>query len=268
MDETLVNDQSYLIEHLPFSTNMVIGQKARIGLVVLATDYTVEHEFRQIITQPGVDVFAARIANEVSVTPQTLAAMGPRITDTASLILPDDRVDILAYGCTSASTVLGEDAVHGFLKAAKSMAVPTTPITAAFAAFRAMGAKRIAVLTPYRRDVNAIVYNYITQNGFEVPVFGSFNEEKDPIVASIDADSLIAAVNTIKAKAIADKESIDMVFVSCTSVRLAEHVAQIEQSIGLPVTSSNHAMAWHCLRLAGVTDAMPHLGQLYSASLA
>jgi maleate isomerase len=203
----------------------------------------------------------------VSVTPETLAAMGPRITDTAALILPEDRLDVLAYGCTSASTVLGEDAVHGFLRAAKPMATPTTPITAAFAAFRTMKAKRIAVLTPYRRDVNAIVYDYITRHGFEVPVFGSFNEEKDPIVASIDADSLINAINTIKDKASRDGESIDMVFVSCTSVRLAEHVAQIEQSIGLPVTSSNHAMAWHCLRLAGINDAMPHLGQLYSAHL-
>jgi maleate isomerase len=260
-------DQSYLIEHLPFSTHMVIGEKARIGLVVLATDYTVEHEFRQIITEPGIDVFAARIANEVSVTPKTLSDMGPRITDTASLILPEDRLDVLAYGCTSASTVLGEAAVHGFLKAAKPMAKTTTPITAAFAAFQTMQAKRIAVLTPYRSDVNAIVYNYITQHGFEVPVFGSFNEEKDPIVASIDADSLISAINTIKDKAARDGESIDMVFVSCTSVRLAEHVAQIEQSIGLPVTSSNHAMAWHCLRLAGMTDAQPHLGQLYNAQL-
>ena len=267
MDESFGKDQSYLIEHLPFHSHMVIGEKARIGLVVLATDYTVEHEFRHIITQPGVDVFAARIANEVSVTPKTLADMGPRITDTATLILPDDRLDVLAYGCTSASTVLGEEAVHSFLKAAKPMAVPTTPITAAFAAFHTMKAKRIAVLTPYRRDVNAIVYEYITKHGFDVPVFGSFNEEKDPVVASIDADSLIAAINTIKDKASRDGESIDMVFVSCTSVRLAEHVAQIEESIGLPVTSSNHAMAWHCLRLAGVSEAMPHLGQLYSAPL-
>lgn len=267
MDKSLDDNQSYLVEHLPFTSHMVIGEKARIGLVVLATDYTVEHEFRHIITQSGVDVFAARIANDVTVTPETLAAMGPRITDTAALILPEDRLDVLAYGCTSASTVLGEDAVHGFLRAAKPMATPTTPITAAFAAFRTMKAKRIALLTPYRRDVNAIVYDYITRNGFKVPVFGSFNEEKDPIVASIDAESLINAINTIKDKASRDGESIDMVFVSCTSVRLAEHLAQIEQSIGLPVTSSNHAMAWHCLRLAGINDAMPHLGQLYSAPL-
>src|SRR6056300_661174 len=128
------DNQSYLMEHLPFTSQMVIGEKARIGLVVLATDYTVEHEFRQIITMPGVDVFAARVANDVTITPETLAAMGPRLTETASIILPDDRLDVLAYGCTSASMVMGEDAVHGYLRAAKPMAALTTPITAAFAA--------------------------------------------------------------------------------------------------------------------------------------
>ena len=60
----------------------------------------------------------------------------------------------------------------------------TTPITAAFAAFRAFGARRIGVLTPYRADVNRIVADYIRARGFEVPVFGSFNEENDSIVAA------------------------------------------------------------------------------------
>jgi maleate isomerase len=54
------------------------------------------------------------------------------------------------------------------------------------------------------------------------------------------------------------------VFVSCTSVRLAEAAADIEQEVGLPVTSSNHAMAWHALRLTGIEDNLPKLGSLFS----
>ena len=53
----------------------------------------------------------ARIANDPRVTPETLAAMEPLLTDTASRILPGDRLDVLAYGCTSASVVLGADRV-------------------------------------------------------------------------------------------------------------------------------------------------------------
>jgi maleate isomerase len=44
---------------------------------------------------------------------------------------------------------------------------------------------------------------------------------------------------------------------------LAERVAAIEAEVGLPVTSSDHALAWHCLRLAGVNDVVAGAGQLF-----
>ena len=31
---------------------------------------------------------------------------------------------------------------------------------------------------------------------------------------------------------------------------------------GIPTTPSNHALAWHCLRLAGVTDVLSRFGRL------
>ncbi len=251
-----------IIEHLPFNTGPGIGSAAKIGLVVLASDYTVEHEFRRVFNMPGigpgVDYYEARIRNSPQITPEALAAMGPLLTDTVDLILPGAELDVVAFGCTSASMVLGETAVAEAIHAARPGARATNPITAAFAAFDALGAKRIAVLTPYRRDVNQIVRDYITARGYEVPVFGSFNEQDDAVVASIDTGSLRAAVRTI-----IEGREVDAVFVSCTSVRLLDAVCEIEAETGLPVTSSNHAMAWHCLRLAGVEAKLPELGRLF-----
>ena len=261
--ESAGGDGFILIENLPFTTAPVIGARARIGLVVLASDYTIEHEFRAMIDVEGVDLFMARIANDPKVTPETLAAMEPLLTETASRILPGDRLDVLAYGCTSASVVLGADRVSDRLAAAKPDTPTSNPITAAFAAFEALGARRIGVLTPYRRDVNEQVHGYITRHGYEVPVFGSFNEEMDPVVATIDENSLVRAIDTIRSG-----HDLDAIFVSCTSVRLAEAVAGIEDRTGLPVTSSNHAMAWHCLRLAGVDEAIAGRGTLFTRGLA
>ena len=144
------------------------------------------------------------------------------------------------------------------VKKARPKAKVTTPITAAFAAFDAFKARRIGVLTPYRRDVNDIVRGYIEKKGYEVPVFGSFNEENDNTVAAIDAKSLQRGIEAIVARA-----KVDMVFVSCTSLRLVDAARDIERSIGIPVTASNHAMAWHCLRLAGIADKRPEFGRLY-----
>ena len=49
----------------------------------------------------------------------------------------------------------------------------------------------------------------------------------------------------------------------CTSLRVAEQVCELEQQLGKPVLSSNHAMAWHALRLAGVQDKLPAYGKLF-----
>ena len=248
-----------LIEHLPFTTDAGIASRARIGLIVLATDFTIEHEFRAVLAQlPGVALYQSRIMNSQQITPETLGAMKAGIEGAAAVILPGNTLDVVAFGCTSASMVLGEQTVFGRIHAARPDVKATTPVTAAFAAFEAFGAKRIGVLTPYRADVNAIVRGYIEKKGYEVPVFGSFSEPDDGIVAAMDDASIEAGIDAIVRRA-----AVDMVFVSCTSVRLLEAAARIEARLGVPVTSSNHAMAWHCLRLAGVKDRLPQFGKLY-----
>lgn len=261
---TQTRDETILIEHLPFETDDGIARRGRIGLIVLATDFTIEHEWRVIFAAvPGLALYESRVFNGSVVTPEMLLAMEPLITTAADLILPGSEIDVVAFGCTSASMAIGEEKVFGKIRAVRPNARCTTPITGAFAAFRAMGARRIGVLTPYPADVNRIVADYIRGRGFEVPVFGSFNEKNDGTVARITPASVKAGVEAIVAKA-----DVDAVFVSCTSVRLAEAAAAIEGEIGLPITSSNHAMAWHAMRLAGVEDSLPQFGRLFSLPLA
>ena len=252
-----------LIEHLPFETDGGIASRARLGLIVLASDFTIEHEWRAIMAElPGVALYQSRIPNDPQITPETLRAMEPRIAAATDVILPGAKLDVVAYGCTSASMAIGEERVFARIREARPDVACTTPITAAFAAFRALGAKRVGVLTPYRADVNRIVADYIRARGFDVPVFGSFNEQDDAVVAAISPASIKRGVETILSRA-----KVDAVFVSCTSVRLAEAARDIEQEIGVPVTSSNHAMAWHTLRLAGIGDSMPKWGRLFDKQI-
>ena len=249
-----------LIEHLPYTPDPSPARRGRIGLVMLASDHTIEAELHWLIGQvDGLALFSNRIENVDQVTPDTLRAMAPRITAAADLILAGADLDVVAYGCTSASMAIGEEQVVARIQHSRPAVRCTTPITGAFAAFEALGAKRIAVLTPYRADVNRIVADYITARGYEVPVFGSFNEESDAAVGTISVDSVRDGIRAVLAESTADA-----VFVSCTSVRVAHAVAELEAEFGLPITSSNHAMAWHAIRLAGVPDPLPHLGTLYA----
>jgi len=259
-------DDWQLLEHLPYELCDGVGNGAKIGMVVLSSDYTVDYEFRQVFGDPiigdSIGIYQTRVENSPEVTPQTLAAMELKIPVALKTILPGEALDVVAYCCTSASTVLGEQTIFDRIAEAQPKAKATTPITAAFAAFNAFSAKRIAVLTPYRRDVNKVLRQYIVDAGFEVPVFGSFNQELDPLVARIDIPSLEKAIDQL-----ISETNVDLVFVSCTSIRMLEAVKSIEARVSLPVTTSNHAMAWHCLRLAGSDTRLPHLGSLFEQRL-
>ncbi|HET7882153.1 MAG TPA: Asp/Glu racemase [Acetobacteraceae bacterium] len=243
---------------LPCTLDRGIASRAAIGLLVLATDQTMEHEFRQLVQLPGVAVFHARLFNDADITPETLRAMRERIAPAAELILPSTPLDVVAFGCTSASMALGEDEVFRQIRRARPDVACTTPVTAAFAAFKALGARRIGVLTPYAREVNAVVREYLDAHGAEVAAFATFDKRDDREAARISVDSIADGV-----AALARGARLDAVFVSCTSLRLAERVAAIEAQVGIPVTSSDHALAWHCLRLAGVNDTIAGAGRLF-----
>ena len=184
--------------------------------------------------------------------------MADRLVAATEVILPGLPLDVVAFGCTSASMVIGEERVFELIRSVRPEVACTTPITAAFAAFRALDVRRIALLTPYREDINRFMRDYIEARGFQVPVMGSFNEADDRRAARIDAASIRAA-----AIELGRAPEVEAVFVSCTSLRLVEAVGGIEAELNKPVTSSNHALAWHCLRLAGIADRRPEFGRLF-----
>ncbi|MBV9784964.1 MAG: Asp/Glu racemase [Acidisphaera sp.] len=248
---------------LPCRLDEGVAYRAAIGLLVLASDQTMEHEFRQVIRQPGVALFAARLFNDNEINSATLRAMHGRIAPCADLILPGVDLDVVAFGCTSASMELGEEAIFEEIHKVRPGVACTTPVTAALAAFRAFGARRIGVLTPYPDEVNRTVRSYLTGRGLDVGAFGTFGKNDDREYARVAPDSIAAGI-----AALAQATKLDAVFVSCTSLRLTEIVEQVEAQTGLPVTSSDHALAWHCLRLAGVQDEVPGAGKLFRLPLA
>ncbi|MDR3097533.1 MAG: aspartate/glutamate racemase family protein [Paraburkholderia sp.] len=244
---------------LDFALDAGIAQRAAIGLVVLATDHTIEHEWRQLLRQPGVAFYESRLANSPDITPARLAEIELRIAPAVDLLLPGEPLDVVAFGCTSASMVIGEEHVFARIREARPGIACTTPITAAVAALKVLQTPRIALLTPYIRSINEFMRDYIEALGIAVARMASFELADDNAVARIDAHSLCAAIEQLARHA-----DVDAVFVSCTSLRVASLVPQLEAALGKPVISSNFAMAWHTLRLAGVDNSEPQLGRLFA----
>lgn len=256
--ETSSSDLLVDRRHLPFTLDRGIAHRASLGLIVLATDHTIEHEWRAMLTGiEGVGFYQSRLWNSASITPETLALMERDIAGAARLIRPGERIDVMAFACTSGAMVIGDDVVAARIREARPGLPTTAPLAAAVAGLRALGARQVALLTPYVDRINRMMRAYLETRGLTVPVMGSFNHENDDEVARIDAASVRDA-----ALELGRHPSVDAVFVSCTSLRVAEVVASLEDALGKPVTSSNHALAWHSLRLAGFADPLPGWGRL------
>lgn len=249
-------------QDMAYELDAGLGGRARIGLIVLATDQTIEHEFRKLLNIEGVALWQSRISNAPTISPETLAAMEAGMTEAARVILPGEPLDVVAYGCTSGAMVIGADNVRARIREAKPGAACTTPMEATFAAFRALGSRRICFIPPYVDEINRNMRRHIIEQGFDVPVMGSWNIPDDNAVARLSARTVRDAVVELGASG-----DTDAVFVSCTNVRLVDQVEALEAEIGKPVTSSNHALAWHCLRLAGVDDEVQGYGRLFRLPL-
>ena len=193
-----------------------VGYRARIGLVVLASDYTIEHEFRKMLDLPGVAVYHGRIENDADINPTTLARMEARLAGAVRVITPDLPLDVVAYGCTSGALVIGEETVHARIREARPGVACTTPMEAAFAALGALGAWRIALIAPYLDHINRQMRAHVMAHGVDVPVMGLWNIPDDNRVARLSPDTVRRAVLELGAH-----QAVDAVFVSCTSVRLA-----------------------------------------------
>lgn len=219
----------------------------RIGLVVLATDHTTEPDFARMVAGPDVGIHVARIAYANPTTPDNLRAMQPDLARGAALLLPDERLDAICYSCTSASVVIGDEAVAAAIREGKPGVPVVTPTRAAVEALRAHGARRIAILTPYTIETSAPVAPYFEGRGFAVESVSCLGLEDDRQMARLDAPTLIAAARAALAPA------AQALFVSCTALRSAALAAKMEAALGLPVVTSNLATAWACARLAGET---------------
>ena len=231
----------------------------RIGLIALSTDFTIEQDYRNICHQLPVDIFVNRIPFENPLNHANYLKMANHISDVSAQILPSEDVDIIAYGCTSGTIAIGAERIKQEVNNSKPNAKVTTPITAAIKAFNYLGIKKIAVLTPYPKDVNETVFNYLNENNLTIDSFSSFNLEYDSDIAQVSHESLQKQIAKI------DLSNVDGLFVSCTALKIVDVLDKIEKLQNTTIISSNQAIIWDCLRSVGINMKIKGYGKLFES---
>jgi maleate isomerase len=234
---------------------MAIRSK-RLGLIALATDHAIETELRRFLPARLLDICTTRVATTDRFDRATLAAQEGRLAAAARLLVPGSPLDVIAYGCTSGAIAIGERVVFAQLARARPEAPATTPITAAIAALAEQRAKRVALLTPYSDALHRMIARYLTRRGLHLVGDANLGIEHDSAITEVPKRRLRQALLALPWR------KADAVFISCTSLRTADLIAPLEAEIGRPVITSNQAMAWHALRLAGQSSNLVGRGVL------
>jgi maleate isomerase len=238
----------------------------RIGLIVPSSNTTMETElpelfrWRSAATRERFTWHSARVPM-ARVTPEELNRM-VEVSDLAAVSLADSPVDVIAYACLVAVMCRGAGAaaeVERRLDAALSSAPRRPPVVSSAGALvdalRAVGASRVALITPYLRPLAEQVADTVRGEGFDVTDLVAFEVADNVAVGRLDPHELPPIARRI------DTRTVDaLVLSACVQMPSLSVVQQVEDELGVPVVTAATATARSILLALGLDPFVPGAG--------
>ncbi len=235
---------------------MITYGTRRLGLLVPSGNSVAETELRAMLPD-DVTMLATRLALRGSSEAELMAMLTD--LDNAASLLGHAEPDVIAFHCTAVSTFaphLAGEITARITAATGRPAIATAD--AILAAFRMLGTRRVLLVTPYIRPVHQREIAYLTANGLTVVAGSCLGVDTNAEMARITPEAIAAQVHDVAAGVVADA-----CFISCTAIRSAGLIADLEASLRMPVITSNQVLAWHALRVLGVKTQVNGFGRLF-----
>lgn len=234
------------------------GWRAKIGLITPMSE-NAEHAFH-LYAPEGVS-FASMKINFPGPTPEGLIFLTDQLEETAAKYKGYD-LDLVVFGCTSGSCIKGvgwdRECINQIERASGIPGLTTS--TAVLEALRALGTKKVAVLTPYPEATNEAEKKFLEDNGFEVTnIIGmNMSQFKDKGMKFEDADEHFLYQHSVHM----DLKGADTFFLSCMGLTTMEIIDELETALEVPVITSHQATLWSALRHCRIGAQLPKLGKL------
>ncbi|MGE4482244.1 maleate cis-trans isomerase family protein [Acidocella sp.] len=244
----------------------------KIGQIVPSSNTTMETEIpamlcaRELIRPERFTFHSARMRMK-HVKKEELAAMDAH-SDRCAEELSDAAVDVLGYACLVAIMSMGlgyhRESQARLGKVTEANGHPAPVVTSAGAlveALKVMGAKKIAVVTPYMKPLTKLVVDYIAHEGFEVLDSIALEIPDNLDVARHDPARLPGIVSGL------DYKDADVIVLSaCVQMPSLASVAKVEALTGKPVISAAIATTYQMLKALKLEPVVPGAGALLSGA--
>ncbi len=242
-----------------------IGTRAKIGVIVPATNTTVQPEM-DAMRPPGVTnhvsrmFLAPRPYDSMEVYRQLLNTEEGEIDAALKLVLLMEPA-VIAHG-HSIHSFRGEvERAYAEKATLETQAkVPFwTPSTAVLAALEAIGKpKRIAVLSPYWPPADEMIANFMRSAGYDVVGSGGLKAKGATNVARIPAEQIEEGFRMV------DQPQAQALVQVGTALPMSRLTERIEREHGKPVIGVNVATYWAALRSIGIDDRQQGFGKLFA----
>jgi len=219
---------------------------SRVGLIVPSSNTVAEVDFYTRL--PAKCTLHTARMHLVRTTPEAEAEMLDDHLPKAVSDLETARPDVIVFGCTSAGVLCG-NSYEAELIATITAETGAKTISVASAVRRwivACAPRRIGVLTPYVDSLNHKIRESLEADGLEVAGVHGLGIRDNFAIADVEPDRI--------AQFAADCFSggdVDLLFASCTNFRAFDARERIQERLGIPVVTSNHAALVNVLHWIG-----------------
>lgn len=242
----------------------------RIGQIVPSSNTTMETEIPAMLraremVEPERFTFHSSRMRMQKVTKEELEAMD-RQAERCALELSDASVDALGYACLVAIMSMGrgyhfiaESRLHNVTVNNGRPAPVVTSAGALIHGLHTLGAKKIALITPYMKPLTRLVVDYIEHENIQVVDHISLEIPDNLEVGRRDPLALLDTFNDLKI------QQADVVVLSaCVQMPSLAAIPMIESACGLPVVSAATCTAFQLLQKLGLKTIAPDAGVLLS----
>jgi maleate isomerase len=224
------------------------------GVLIPSTNTTVEIEYNRLLP-PTLQAHAGRLLT--SGTGPFAPSLDADVDHQARL-LGTARVEVVSLAQTSAS--LFADDYDAKVKQRISTAAGVPAITSAEAvgqAVRALGLRRIALVSPYSQTViERARHYYESRFGLEVVALEGFAASDSYMIGKLGPENARDAFARI------DAPTIEALVVPGGNFPTMSFVTGWEREFGKPVITTNGAALWAMMAVMGARDKLPGLGRL------
>jgi maleate cis-trans isomerase len=209
-----------------------------VGLMVPINNTTMEGELLKWLPAGSTCRTIKIPRGEGLLTKETVPAYKAKALELAKQFAGDD-LDAVVYGCTAAGFIYGpkgDAELAAQLEEVTGKPVVTTA-RAMVDALQEVGAKDIAVVTPYHDHVNAQLTAFLNESGIRVKRLNTFRAPDTEALGRITAEQVAELSRQTMGG------DCDALFIACSQLPTHAILDELRRSLAKPVESSIHATA-------------------------